>query len=176
MERAVDNLRRSGILDHVRCRVSAIPGGLTMADDFELIMPTSITGLSNGVTGIEGPTGAPRFRPARPRQWHNCKSALPKTPTDPFGIAPRICSAVKDDPHEAVIAESRRELVVHLVLVAGNDNEPARSRVRLPSPGRHPERKNTLARVERLFRSAIEERELPARWNRRREPFSVRRF
>src|SRR2546426_4831684 len=75
---------------------------------------------------------------ALPRQWHNGKSAPPKTPTDPFGIAPGISSAVEDDPHEVIIAESGRELVVHLVLVAGNDDEPARSRVRLPSPGRHP--------------------------------------
>ena len=70
----------------------------------------------------------------------------PEDPTDPFGIAPGISSAVEDDPHEVIIAESGRELVVHLVLVAGNDDEPARSRVRLPSPGRHPERENTLAR------------------------------
>ena len=73
--------------------------------------------------------------------WHNGKSNLPKTPTDPFWIAPGISSAVEDDPHEVIIAESRRELVVHLVLVAGNDDEPAGSRLRFPSPGRHPERK-----------------------------------
>src|SRR5713101_5825879 len=85
------------------------------------------------------------------RQWHNGKSAPPKTPTDPFGIAPGISSAVEDDPHEVIIAESGRELVVHLVLVAGNDDEPARSRVRLPSPGRHPERENTLARIRHLY-------------------------
>jgi hypothetical protein len=78
--------------------------------------------------------------------WHNGKSDPPKTPTDPFGIAPGICSAVEDDPHEVIIAESHRELVVHLVLVAGNDDEPTRSRLRLPSPRRHPERKNSLAR------------------------------
>jgi hypothetical protein len=78
--------------------------------------------------------------------WHNGKSAPPKTPTDPFAIAPGISSAVEDDPHEVIIAESRGELVVHLVLVAGNDDEPARSRLRLPSPRRHPERKNSLAR------------------------------
>jgi hypothetical protein len=77
---------------------------------------------------------------------HNGKSNPPKTPTDPFGIAPGISSAVEDDPHEVIIAESRREFVVYFVLVAGNDDEPARSRLRLPSRGRHPERKNTLAR------------------------------
>ena|SRR6266567_4071591 len=77
---------------------------------------------------------------------HNGKSAPPKTPTDPFGIAHGISSAVENDPHEVIIAESRRELVVYLVLVAGNDDEPARSRLPLPSRGRHPERKNTLAR------------------------------
>jgi hypothetical protein len=80
--------------------------------------------------------------------WHNGKPAPSKTPADPFGIAPEISSAVEDDPHEVIIAESRRELVVHPVLVAGNDDEPARSRLRLPSPGRHPERKNTLARKQ----------------------------
>jgi len=99
----------------------------------------------NGVRVLRDPRARQDLDRALPRQWHNGKSAPPKTPTDPFGIAPGISSAVEDDPHEAVIAESRRELVVHLVLVAGNDDEPARSRVRLPSPGRHPERKNTLA-------------------------------
>ena len=88
--------------------------------------------------GIEEPTGRQELDRACPRRWHNGKSAPPKTPTDPFGIAPGISSAVEDDPHEVIIAESGRELVVHLVLVAGNDDEPARSRVRLPSPGRHP--------------------------------------
>jgi hypothetical protein len=58
-----------------------------------------------------------------------------------------------------IIAESGRELVVHLVLVAGNDDEPARSRVHLPSPGRHPEGKNTLARNPALLLSRAAEPE-----------------